>query len=81
MDVEVKDRIRRFIAEEVLYDEERRVADDQELLGAVLDSLALLQLVAYLERQFGIDVADADLVPENFRSLDALERYVRSRER
>ena len=81
MDVEVKDRIRRFIAEEVLYDEGRQVANDQELLGAVLDSLALLQLVAYLERQFGIDVADADLVPENFRSLDALERYVRSRER
>lgn len=79
MDVDVKDRIRRFIVEEVLYDEGRQVANDQELLGDVLDSLALLQLVDYVERQFGIEVEDDDMVPENFRSLDALERYVRAR--
>ena len=79
MDGDVKDRIRRFIAEEVLCDEGRQVANDQELLGDVLDSLALLQLVDYVERQFGIEVEDDDMVPENFRSLDALERYVRSR--
>ena len=79
MDVDVKDRIRRFIAEEVLYDEARQVEDDQELLGDVLDSLALLQLVEYIERQFDIEVEDTDMVPENFRSLQDLERYVRSR--
>ncbi|MBI4259021.1 MAG: acyl carrier protein [Actinobacteria bacterium] len=79
MDADVKDRIRRFIAEEVLFDEGRQVGDRDELLGDVLDSLALLQLVEYIEQQFGFEVDDAEMVPENFRTLDDLERYVRSR--
>ena len=78
-DTEVKDSIRRFIAEEVLFDTQRQVSDDQPLLGDVLDSLALLQLVEYIEEQFGFEVDDAEMVPDNFKTIDDLERYVRAR--
>jgi acyl carrier protein len=82
MDAEVKDikgTIRRFLSEEVLFDEKRQVSDQQELLGDILDSLALLQLVEYIEQQYGFEVDDTDMVPDNFRSLDDLERYIRAR--
>ena len=79
MDTDIKDKIRRFIAEEVLFDEKRDVADDDVLLGEVLDSLALLQLVEHIETEFGFEVDDADMVPDNFRTLDDLDRYIRSR--
>lgn len=79
MDVDVKDKIRRFLAEEVLFEEGRQVRDDQELLGDVLDSLALLQLVEFIEDQFSFEVDDTEMVPENFRTIDHLERFVRSR--
>ena len=75
---DVKDRLRKFIDDEVLFGE-GTVTDDQDLLGGVLDSLALLQFVEHIESEFGVEVGDADMVPENFRSLNAVETYITSR--
>ena len=75
---DVKDRLRKFIQDEVLFGE-GTVADDQDLLGGVLDSLALLQFVEFVESEFGLEVGDADMVPDNFRTLDAVETYIASR--
>jgi acyl carrier protein len=45
----------------------------------VLDSLSLLRLVLFVQDRFGIVVADVDLVPEDFASVDAICAYLRSR--
>ncbi|MCA1726893.1 MAG: acyl carrier protein [Actinobacteria bacterium] len=74
---DVKDKIRKFITEEVLFEEGGEIKDDQALVGEVLDSLALMQLVEYLEQEFEIDVADEDVTPANFQTLNDLERYVK----
>ena len=46
----------------------------------VLDSLGLLRLVVFVQERFGITMDDADLVPENFDSVDAICDYLRSRD-
>jgi acyl carrier protein len=57
------------------------LADDASLLdNGVLDSLSLLRLVVYLEERFGITVGDADLLPENFASVEAICGYLRARQ-
>ena len=56
------------------------LADETSLLeSGILDSLSLLRLVVFLEERFGITMGDADLVPENFASVDAICTYLRSR--
>jgi acyl carrier protein len=75
---DVKDRLRKFIQDEVMFGE-GTVTDDQDLLGGVLDSLALLQFVEFVESEFGLEVGDADMVPDNFRTLVAVETYIASR--
>jgi acyl carrier protein len=45
----------------------------------ILDSLSLLKLVLFVQEQFGIEVDDVDLVPENFASVDAICAYLRPR--
>jgi acyl carrier protein len=75
---DVKDRLRTFIENDVLFGE-GTVTDDQDLLGGVLDSLALLQFVEFIESEFGLEVGDADMVPDNFRTLNAVEHYLGSR--
>ncbi len=50
--------------------------DDQLLANGVLDSLGVLDVVGFLEREFGITVADEDLMPENFETLSRLSRFV-----
>jgi len=38
----------------------------------ILDSFAILSIVAELEETFGVSVSPADIVPENFNSAKAL---------
>ena len=54
-------------------------ADDDLFKLGVLDSFTLVDFVSILEDQFSIKISDADVNPENFRSIDAIERYVDSR--
>ena len=57
------------------------LADDASLLDTgILDSLSLLRLVVFLEERFGITMGDADLLPENFASVNAICAYLRARE-
>jgi acyl carrier protein len=57
------------------------LADDASLLDSgILDSLSLLRLVVFLEERFGITMGDADLLPENFASVNTICAYIRARE-
>ena len=37
-----------------------------------LDSFGIVDLVAFLEREFGVALRDEDVVPENFETLGAI---------
>ena len=51
--------------------------DDTPLLqGGVLDSMGIMELVAFLEEELGVRVPDADLTEENLGSLDGIVRFV-----
>jgi acyl carrier protein len=41
----------------------------------VIDSMGIYQIVSFLEDEYGIVVADEDLVPENFETLEAIGRF------
>jgi len=53
--------------------------DDLFEMGA-LDSFALVDFVTVLEEHCGITVPDPDISPANFRSIEAIERYVAARQ-
>lgn len=55
-------------------------AEDESLFDSgYLDSFALPDLVAELEKQFGISIPDSDLNPRKFESLSRIVAYVESR--
>ena len=57
------------------------LADETSLLeSGILDSLSLLRLVVFLEERFGITMGEADLLPENFASVNTICAYLRARE-
>ena len=47
--------------------------------SGALDSFALVDFVGVLEENCGISIPDADVSPNNFRTLEAIERYVAGR--
>jgi len=53
--------------------------EDTPLLETgILDSLAVLRLVLYLEEQFGVVVAADEVIPENFETVTAICRFLRT---
>jgi len=53
---------------------------DADLFEAgVLDSLAFVELLLHVEREFGVTVAVDDLQVENFRSIDRIAAFVTAR--
>jgi hypothetical protein len=39
----------------------------------------MLELVAFLERKYGVVLTDSDLVPENLDSIESIARFLRQR--
>jgi acyl carrier protein len=70
----VQDRVRQFIKDTFLVDE---VGDDDSFLAnGIIDSLGVMQLVTFVESEYGVRVADTDLVPDNFDSISRVAAYV-----
>jgi acyl carrier protein len=66
-----------FVKNELAVGSKKNVQTSDDLLSAgILDSLGVLQLVSFVEEQFGIQVPDEDVVMENFQSVDALSTYL-----
>lgn len=78
MQADIAREIREFIADNFLFREDRSdVSDSESLLDAgLVDSTGILELVAFLEQHFNIQMADADIVPENLDSVQAITAYV-----
>jgi acyl carrier protein len=73
-----KEMIRKFIVKEIAKKEEHMHVSDQENIveTGLIDSLGIMQLVLYLEKEFLIKVKDEDIIPEHFESIDAISAYI-----
>lgn len=73
-----RDRIRSFLGDELLFgDHDALPADEASLLRTgVIDSTDVLELICFVEREFGLTVDDRDVVPENFDSVAGIVAYV-----
>lgn len=78
MATETAEKIRSFIDENFWFrGDGEAFTDEQSLLDAgVIDSTGILELVAFLESEFKLTVADADIVPENLDSVARIVAYV-----
>jgi acyl carrier protein len=74
----VEDSITRFIAGEILRDTSADALSAECALveSGTLDSLALQQLVMFIEKEYSIHIGDEYLTPENFESTRAIASFV-----
>lgn len=69
--------IRDYIVENFLLGQDDGLTPTQSLLaGGILDSTGVVELTMFLEKEFGIQVSDEDLVPENMDSITAIAAFV-----
>ena len=76
----VETAVREFLTRELGKDVAALAADESLLESGTLDSVGVMQLVAFLERTFAITVSDDDLMPDNFDTLSAISTFVAARQ-
>jgi len=52
------------------------IAEDEPLLGDLLDSIGVLKLATHLEETYGITIGAHEMDPQNFGTLRALTDFV-----
>ena len=72
------EQIRSFILENFLLTAEpNALADDTSLSDAgIIDSAGMLEIVMYLEQEWGIEVADEEMLRENFDSVAGIAAFL-----
>ncbi|WP_419663442.1 conserved uncharacterized protein, related to acyl carrier protein [Desulfosarcina variabilis str. Montpellier] len=74
---ENKTKIREFIIENFLFGNADGLKDDTSFLEeGIIDSTGVLELVTFLEENFGIQVEDEELIPENLDSIDNVSSFL-----
>jgi len=72
--------VKNFLYEESFEELFKSLNDTESLLEkGIIDSVKMLELIAFLEKKYDIKVDDEDLYPENFDTLVAIEDYIKSK--
>ena len=81
MSASVEKNVRDFILENFLFGDESRMPEMTESLleADLIDSTGILELFAYLEQHFGLQIADAEIVPANLDSVASICAFVTSK--
>jgi acyl carrier protein len=76
-------RTRAFVSETFLYTRpDFALGDTDRLLQrGVIDSMGVMELIAFLRSEFGIVVADEDITESNLGTLADIARYVLAHQR
>ena len=72
--MDIKEKIRQFILKEVCLDETIQDLADEDLLleTGIIDSMGVLNLLAFLEENYGILLEEGEINPKNFATLKSI---------
>jgi acyl carrier protein len=73
----VQHRIRDYIKENILFGDGDKLDENVSFQeSGILDSTGFLELITFVEEQFGVDIADDELVPEHFDTVGKMSAFV-----
>ena len=71
----ITERIKKFLVQQ--FPAIKNVGNEDPLLkNGLIDSLGILEVVTFVEKEFGIVVSDEELLPENFESIGSLSKFI-----
>jgi acyl carrier protein len=79
---QIEQDLREFVIDTFLFgNEDAKLSNDDSFVEmGVIDSMGILNLVSFVETRYGVEVANADLVPEIWDSVGRIARFVTSKE-
>jgi acyl carrier protein len=75
--VNVQQRVRQFVLENFYVADPAELRDETSLVeSGTVDSTGILELIGFLETEYGIRVSDVDTTPENLGSIARIAAFV-----
>ena len=72
-----RESLKRFIQDNLAQERSLKIEDDFRLIEqGILDSMSMVELIGFIEQESGLRVPDHEVVPDNFRTLSAIEDMV-----
>lgn len=77
----IETKIRRFILENFLFtDDQNALANEDSFLErGIVDSTGIMEVITFIEEEYGFMVQNEEMVPENLDSVESLVSYVGSK--
>ena len=74
----VEQKIRDYILDNYLFtDDQSALADEDSFLDkGIIDSTGIMEVIFFLEEEFGVQVDDEEMVPENLDSVKNIAAYI-----
>jgi acyl carrier protein len=74
----VEAKVRGYILENLLFSSnDAELPNDASLLErGIIDSTGVLEIILFLEEEFGVHIKAEEMLPENFDSVDNIVRFV-----
>src|SRR6059036_2085719 len=77
----IADRARTYVRDNFLYMRpDWPLQDDAPLLGSgVIDSIGVIELVEFLQQEFGCEIAEEEITEGNLGTLGAIARFIHAK--
>jgi len=72
----IEQEIRKFLTEHFLSGNGEILNEDVPLLGNVIDSQGVLELVTFIQERFNTEISDDDVTPENLASVNSVVNLI-----
>lgn len=73
---EIEQEIRSYLTEEFLFGRSETLNEDTLLLGNIIDSQGVIELVSFVQQRFNIEIADEDVTTDNLATLKTVVALV-----
>ena len=73
---EIEQEIRSFLTEKFLFGRNEALTDDVPLLGNVIDSQGVIELIVFLQERFNVTVDDEEVTTDTFATLKTTVAFI-----
>lgn len=74
--IALNEQLKNFISEATFTDKEKINEDTLIFKEGIFDSLGFLSLITFIDEDLGVEVADSELLEENFESINAIVAFI-----
>lgn len=76
----IEETVAKYISDNIIFTDRYPHPYDASFLNeGIIDSMNILELVMFVEEQFGVKVEDEEIIPDNFDSVSRIAAYVGSK--